>query len=321
MISGTRREFVAAMAKASASTVLGGACLAVAGEAWAESRQPNVKFPTDARDRVSIASWPFRSVMDSPTNDERDKKLPGMDLQDFAAHVKQKFNVTHIEPYNWHFSSTGAAYLSSFREKLAKAGVHMANIAVDLRQSYYDRDAGTRREAIREAKKWVDIAVQIGSPSVRTSNSPAKNAEPTVERVAESIREVAEYAAERNVVVHLENDNLVSEDAFFIVKVIERANHPFLRALPDFANSMQKGDPGFNYQAVQAMFGHAYGICHVKEGETNEQGQRVNVDLDKTFAILRASGYQGYCSIEYDGPGSPYAATAMLVDATVKALS
>jgi hypothetical protein len=63
--------------------------------------------------------------------------------------------------------------------------------------------------------------------------------------------EVAEYGAGKNVV---ENDDLVSEDAFFLVKVIEAVNHPYLHGLPDFANSMMTGNADFNYRALQAMF-------------------------------------------------------------------
>ena len=79
---------------------------------------------------------------------------------------------------------------------------------------------------------------------------------------------VAEYGSHKNVVVHLENDDPRTEDAFFIVDVIRRAGTPWLRALPDFCNSMllAKGEE-YNYRAVTAMFQHAWGICHVKDSE------------------------------------------------------
>ena len=72
---------------------------------------------------------------------------------------------------------------------------------------------------------------------------------------------------------------------------------------------------------VDAMFAHAYGICHVKDGEVDEQGKSTHVDLARTFAILKKRGYKGYCSIEYDAPGDPYQPTAELVKKTVQFLS
>jgi len=72
---------------------------------------------------------------------------------------------------------------------------------------------------------------------------------------------------------------------------------------------------------MDAMFAHAYGICHVKDGENDEQGHATHVDLAKTFSVLKKSGYKGYCSIEFDAPGDPYKPTASLVEQTVKFLS
>jgi sugar phosphate isomerase/epimerase len=91
--------------------------------------------------------------------------------------------------------------------------------------------------------------------------------------------------------------------------------------LPDFGNSLATHDEDFAYRAIDAMFAHAYGICHVKDGEVNRQGKAVNVDLARTFGILKKNGYKGYCSMEYDEPGDPYKPTTALVEATVKFLS
>jgi len=141
-----------------------------------------------------------------------------------------------------------------------------------------------------------------------------------VQRAAKSLAEVVAYASKKNVVVNLENDDLVSEDAFFIVKVIQAVNQPFLHALPDFANSMLTGDADFNYRALEAMFQHAYNICHVKSGEADD-GKQFNIDMKRSFGILKASGYRGYCSMEFDAPGNPYEPTAKLIEQTIQYLS
>jgi len=131
---------------------------------------------------------------------------------------------------------------------------------------------------------------------------------------------VVKYSAGKNVIVTLENDDLVSEDAFFLVNVIESVNHPYLRALPDFANSMLTDNADFNGRALKTMFQHAYNICHVKDGEADDHGKQFNIDLLKSFQILKSSGYRGYCSMEFDAPGDPYAATTKLVEQTLRYL-
>src|SRR5947199_8038287 len=67
---------------------------------------PRLIFPTAPRDRISVASWPFRAYIESPSNDSRDRSVPGMDLKDFAAHVREKFNIRNIEPLSNHFAAT-----------------------------------------------------------------------------------------------------------------------------------------------------------------------------------------------------------------------
>lgn len=311
----TRREFLGQV-----STLATGAFLANNKLFAAGTPVPHISFPSAPRERISVASYPFRAYIDAPNNHNRDPKLPGMDLKGLAAQIVQKFGVHNIEPHSRHFHSLEAKELAGLRSGLKRLNVNVINIAVDGPDSFYDAEAVARERAVVYAKKFIDVAVQIGSPSVRVHIGNAKNSQPDVQRTAESLRRVTKYAAGKNIVVNLENDDLVSEDAFFIVKVIGAVNHPFLHALPDFANSMLTGDAGFNYRALAAMFGHAYNICHVKSGEVDD-GKEFTIDMKRSFEILQASGYRGYCSMEFDAPGDPYAPTAKLIEQTLQYLA
>lgn len=328
MRSLTRRAF---LEKASALTA-GGILLNGQQNAFGAGRpnrpatpEPHISFPTAPRDRIAVSSYPFRAYINSPSGRNRganaaNPNIQKMDLTEFPAEVVKKFNVTHIEPNSRHFTSTDPAYLDSFNDALAKAGVKIANIAVDGRGSFYDPDPTIRAGAVTNAKNWVDVAVHVGSPSIRAHVSASRNSAPDVDRAADSLKQVADYGATKNVVINLENDDPKSEDAFFIVKVIEAVNNPYLHALPDFANSMLNGDADFNYRALQAMFAHAYCICHVKDGETGDNGQLLTIDIKKSFDILKSSGYRGFCSMEFDATGDPYAATTKLIEQTLQYL-
>ncbi len=314
----SRRAF---LGKISVLTAGGFTAASTLGAMPSPELEPHIIFPTHPRERICIASYPFRAYILSPDNRDRDTTLPGMNLLEFPAHVVAKFNIHNIEPHSRHFTSLQPDYLDDFRQILLKTKVRAVNIAVSTVNSFYDAEASAREKAVDFAKKWVDVAVRIGSPGIRTHIATTRNSPPSVERATESLRQVTEYAADKNIVVTLENDDLVSEDAFFLAKVIESVNNPYLRALPDFANSMLGGDADFNYRALQAMFQHAYNICHVKDGETNDDDKQFNVDLKKSFDILKASNYRGYCSMEFDAPGDPYAPTLKLIEETVKYLS
>jgi len=288
--------------------------------------EPSVQFPTTPRERVAVAAYPFREFIVGWKG--WDGKTPSavpaaqqIELKDFAAHVADKFNVHKIEPWGRIFPSTDPKYLEQFRAAVEKAHSAVVDIAVDDEYSQYSPDAAERERALASSKRWVDVGAALGSPSIRTHVQGAKDSKPDVARASDTLARVAEYAAKKNVVVHLENDDAVSEDPFFIVQVIEKVNSRWLRALPDFGNSLNTHDDDFNYRAVDAMFAHAYGICHVKDGEVDDHGKPTHVDLARTFAILKKHAYKGYCSIEYDAPGDPYKPTAELVEKTVKFLS
>jgi len=319
-MSATRRQFL-------------GQCAGAAATAWfipefarAASSGPSVKFPSAARERVSVAAYPFREFIVGWKG--WDGKTPStvplsqqMELKDFAAHVAEKFNVHKIEPWSPIFPSTDPKYLEGFRAAVEKARSAVVDIAVDGGHSQYAADSAERVQAVTASNQWIDVGAALGSPSIRTHIDGAKDSKPDVARCADTLARVADYAAKKNVVVHLENDNPVSEDPFFIVQVIEKVNSPWLCALPDFGNSLAARDEEFNERALEAMFAHAYGICHVKDGEVDDQGKASHVDLAKAFAILKKHGYKGYCSIEYDAPGDPYKPTATLVEETIKFLS
>ena len=111
-------------------------------------------------------------------------------------------------------------------------------------------------------------------------------------------------------------------EGFKVRAHLHKVNTEALRkSTPRFWDRIMGGDEEFNYRSLQAMFQHAYNVCHIKDREANDQGKELRVDLKKCFDILKASDYRGYCSIEYDSPGEPYAPTAELIEQTVKYLS
>lgn len=232
----------------------------------------------------------------------------------------QRFGVHNVELLGQHFKSTEPLYLRELRDAVKAAGSHIVNIPTSVGASVYDPDPAKRSTAVDNAKKWIDIAVAVDCPSVRVHIQKVEGAKPDVNLAAQSLGAVSAYGASKGVVINLENDDLVSEDAMFITQVIDKVNDPWLRALPDFCNSMLKGDEKFNYDAVAAMFRRAYNISHAKDSEV-ENGKVIRVDLARTFAIARESGYKGYFSIEWEGAGEAWEETGKLVQQSLKSLS
>jgi sugar phosphate isomerase/epimerase len=324
----TRRQFLGLAACSAAGALVSPGLKSVFAKDWrsetavAAEAGPGMRFPGVARERIAIASYPFRQFIMGRDEKAGSSGSGKMELTEFAGHVGAKFNIRKIEPWSEHFRSLENGYLEELRAAVAKAGGAIVNIAVDGEHSPYAADAAERERAVAFSKQWIDAAVAIGSPSVRTNIPPAKDAKPDVERTAASLARVAEYGAAKNVVVNLENDNAVSEDPFFLVKVIEKVNSAWLQALPDFANTLAAYDEEYAYKGIAEMFGHAYNISHVKETEVGDGKDKVaHVDLARTFGIAKKHDYKGYFSMEWDSPGDPYAGTAGLIEKTLKNLA
>src|SRR5437868_14418699 len=62
---------------------------------------PSLQFPSQPRERIAIASYPFRDFVVGI-----DDKTPGskMELKDFAALVGSKFNIRKIERWSVYFT-------------------------------------------------------------------------------------------------------------------------------------------------------------------------------------------------------------------------
>jgi sugar phosphate isomerase/epimerase len=285
-----------------------GTSAALAGAWRLPAATPSFVFPTDPAHRLSVSTYPFRSVI----------KKDGMTLQEFAATVVDKFGVYGIEPWSRHFDSIEPAYIASLRESFAKAKLQVVNIPCDVRV----RPLGTpeEREAAQTTwRQWVDAAVLLGSPSIRIHVQPAKTGD-YVPMAAEVLKQISDYSAQKGLVLNLENDAPNTEAPERILEVLQAVNSPWVRSLPDFCNSMQiHDDQDYNAKALSQLFPLAYNISHVKDVEI-VGGKSLTVDVDRIFKIANEAGYKGFFSMETEGTLDPYIGSRTLIASAFKNL-
>jgi sugar phosphate isomerase/epimerase len=297
-------------------SVLKGALVCSASAAFA--RVPHATFPVDPRARLAVATYPFREFIIAPENHDYDPKKQGMDLASFARFVRTEFKVNGIEPLDSHFPSTEPSEVRKLRAAFDAAGVYTVNIPVDEKVELCSDDAAIRSLGNARYRAWIDAAVLLGSPSIRVW-IPKCSDPSDLPRAVRALKPTLEYAASRNVVVNLENDNPVNASAARSLAAIKLADTPYLRALPDFGNGLMAGDERFNAQAVKDMFVHAWNIAHVKDAEI-VHGQRKTASLAELFGIAKSSGYRGYFSIESESGGDPVVDTKHLLEQSLALL-
>ncbi len=283
------------------------------------SKRPEVHFPVEARERLAVSTYPFRSVIASPHRANGDEAQSGMSLEQFAGTIRSKLNVSGIEPWSRHFQSTDPDYVQRLHGVFRDAGVRVVNIPVDV-ETHLCGSAEGRQAGLETYRKWVDAAVILGSPGIRVHLPRGESGE-QISCAVSALKELATYGASKNIVVNLENDEPDTEQPERIAKVIQTVNSPFLRALPDFCNSMMiHDDPEYNYHAMALLFPLAFNISHVKDEETD--GSKVlRVDVNRIFSIAKKAGYRGYFSMEWEGHGDPYEGSKKLLAASLRNLS
>jgi sugar phosphate isomerase/epimerase len=293
MMQINRREFAALLAAAS----LRGA-----------NRRPEVAFPAEPRERLAVATYPFRNVISA-----------AKPLAQFAATIPGTFGVHGIEPWSHHVESLEPDYLAHLHDAFSKAGVRVVNIPVDIRANLCGT-AAERSEALTAYRRWVDAAIVLHAPSIRV-HLPGGSDAAGIQCAVSGLKELAEYGASKNIVINIENDDPSSEKPERIVRVLKAVKSPYLHALPDFGNSMAiHNDQTYNRQALSLLFPFAYNISHVKDMLQDEKTV-YRVDMEQLFTIAKDSGYKGYFSMEWDSEGDPFAGTKHLIQSSLRNLA
>lgn len=154
---------------------------------------------------------------------------------------------------------------------------------------------------------------------------------PDVEdRIIDAFAEPAALAASEGIVLGLEN-----EHACYLgtgaqtARVLEKINLPAVRCIWDPGNAYFDGETPFpvGYDAISKFVAHV----HVKDAAiSSETGQPAwtvvgegAVDWAGQIAALKASGYQGYLSLEthYSGHGSKEASSRACLEGLLKLVS
>jgi sugar phosphate isomerase/epimerase len=278
---------------------------------------PSFPFPTDPKHRLSVSTYPFRSVI-APTAKKHGDTKP-LTLQEFAATVVEKFGVYGIEPWSLHIHTPEPDRAHELREAFDKAQLQVVNIPCDVNV----RACGSpeqRKFAQDTWQKWVDAASILNSPSIRVHVEPPKNGE-FIPAAVDALKRISDYSSQKGIVINLENDDPRSEDPAQILKVLEAVGSPWVRSLPDFCNSMQiHDDQDYNAKALATLFPHAYNISHVKDVEIVD-GKSLTVDVDRIFGVAKAAGYKGFFSMETEGSLDPYVGSSKLIASALKNLN
>lgn len=221
----------------------------------------------------------------------------------FAQHARQRYDIGAIEYVNQFYfdKAEDEKYLNELKNVADNEGVESVLIMCDAEGNLGDPDSAARQQAVENHYKWVNMASYLGCHAIRVNAASQGTYEEQMERAADGLRSLTEYADGENISVVVENHGGLSSNADWLVGTIEMVDHPNCGTLPDFGNFRISEDEMYDYyEGTEKLMEHAKGVS-AKTYDFDEDGNETTLDVERLMRIVKNAGYTGYVGIEYEG--------------------
>ncbi len=230
---------------------------------------------------------------------------------------------SHVEIVPLGFSLTdNPALVESIRERALERGIELSNYAVD--GNFSDADDAAFEAEITRLKAQVDIARALGVSRMRhdvawSGDTSMARYMTELPRLADACRRIAAYAAAFGIVTSVENHGYYVQASDRVLALLHAVDHPNFKTTVDIGNFMCVDEEPAS--AVRNVISKA-SMLHLKDfykrpaaripgegwfptaGGSMLRGAIVghgDIDIPEVMRIVRASGYDGYVSIEFEG--------------------
>jgi sugar phosphate isomerase/epimerase len=158
--------------------------------------------------------------------------------------------------------------------------------------------------AVADARAWIDRAALAGASSLRANLSTLTPKTPfDVAPVADSFRELAGYAAEKNIVMLTENHFGHSIAIDNVVALLEAVDSPNLRTIFDWGNVPSPSTASV-IDAARRLAPWLY-LVSAKGVNFDADYRATDYDVAAIVKATEALGFRGDYSIELFGPTPP----------------
>lgn len=204
--------------------------------------------------------------------------------------------------------------VASTRRKLSDAGLELLCVSTGVR--FTSESASERQSQLSEAKGYIDLAAELGSPFVRIFGGPIKpemDRGVTMANVERGFRASAEHAATRGVDVLLE-----THDTFATGRasrdLLDRIGHPRAGAIWDILHSLRYGE---QFSETVSLLGPHIKNVHLKDSSDYDENHfdiklcgEGTVPIRESLRLLDGIGYEGFYEFEWEKGWHPEIPTA-----------
>lgn len=239
-----------------------------------------------------------------------------------------KLGLAGVEILQQQMESEDIPYLQKLKRHAFHAGMDIYNLGTQ--QDFVWADAEERQRQVNHTLMCIDIAHELGVPSIRV-NSGGWRKEGSFDGLIaakgrvdplngytnddgfkwciDAIEACLSHAERRGVMLLLENHWGLTTTAKGMTRIIESVDSPWLRAILDMGNFIFEDDM---YAAMQTVAPYAW-LAHAKTYPGGGSWYTLDLDFARIFRMLLDVGFAGYVSIEMEGQET--VETAMLKSA------
>ena len=252
--------------------------------------------------KLSLAQWSLHRQF----NDGH------LDPIDFAGIAMNTYGINAVEYVNQFYMDSGEdeKFWIDMKKRADDVGVTSLLIMVDDEGDLGTADDLERKQSVENHYKWVNAAKILGCHSIRVNAFGESDKNSYRAAIVDGMGQLADYAAQENINIIIENHGLYSSDAGLITEIIKQVGKSNLGTLPDFGNwclsekwgsTQSDCDEAYDrYQGVSQFLPFAKGVS-AKSYNFNEKGEDTTIDYYKMLKIVKDSGFNGHIGIEYEG--------------------
>jgi sugar phosphate isomerase/epimerase len=219
-----------------------------------------------------------------------------------------------VELLHVQMDGDSQAYLNQLKRKAFTLGLDLMGLSTH--QTFVSPDEAVRKKNIEHTTKCLEIAFQLGIPTIRVNTGrwgtsrnfdelmANKGIEPRLEGytddegfkwVIDSYQVLAKKAEELGVIMGLENHWGLGRTAEGVLRVVKEVNSPWLRVTLDTGNFLEN-----MYEQMDALAPHTV-LVQAKTYFGGGTWYTLDIEYPKVAALLRKHGYRGYVSLEFEG--------------------
>jgi sugar phosphate isomerase/epimerase len=243
--------------------------------------------------QISLAEWSLHKTLFA-------KQMVHLD---FPRAAKRDYGIEAVEYVNqfWMDKAKDQDYLAELKKRAEGEGVRSLLIMCDSEGALGDADEKKRTKAVENHYKWVEAGKYLGCHSIRVNAQSSGSYDEQVQRAADGLHRLSEFAAKHKLNVIVENHGGLSSNGEWLTAVMKKVNLPNCGTLPDFGNWGIGGGKEYDrYKGTAELMPFAKAVS-AKSHDFDDQGNETHTDFRKMMKIVMDAGYHGFVGIEYEG--------------------